>query len=78
MNQVSMIFLGIWFVLLMVIIGYWGNLAWFHPETLKQRLKQNPERQTDRVRLLRVVTLIGVLSLIILAIFFLSSLFGIP
>jgi hypothetical protein len=73
MNQIIMIFLGIWFVFLIVIIGYWGNLAWVHPDRLKQRLKQYAQRGPDRLLVMRVVTLIGAISIIVLIIMFLLS-----
>ena len=74
MNQVIMIFLGLWFVFLAFIIGYWGTLAWFYPAKLRAWLKQDAQHRPDRLWIMRAITLIGTIAIIVLTIMFLMSL----
>ena len=88
MSELLTVFVGIWLLFLAVMIGYWGNLAWFQPDTLKQRLIQTAERRPGNLEsntkfverqgifVMRIITFIGTLSILTLGIFIVFSLLG--
>jgi len=78
MSKFEMIYFAFFVTLYIVLIIYWGNLAWFHPEKLKEKLmkraQQNPDwlffkgyslRFSERygISMIRLITLVGALMI---------------
>ena len=81
MNSFEKTYLGMFGLILVLLISYWGRLAWFYPDKLKQRLmedaKKNPNwlfvrgyslKFTDKygVLMVRFVTSMMALSILII------------
>jgi len=91
MSLFEKIWFGTWGLLALMSLAYWGNLAWFHPDELKQRLMKDAQRKpdwlfikgyslkfTDRygILMIRFITLLGVLSILAMGILISISLTG--
>jgi hypothetical protein len=63
-----------------ILLAYWGNLAWFHPDKLKEKYMKRVERNPDwlffkgyslrfsrkySIPMIRLVTLMGALMLLV-------------
>jgi hypothetical protein len=83
MSRFEMLWFGVWGTLFVIYLVYWGNLAWFHSEKLKEKLmkhaQQNPDwlffkgyslRFSERygISMIRLITLVGALMISAVAI----------
>jgi len=79
MSRFEILWFGVWGTLFVLYLVYWGNLAWFHPEKLKEKLmkraRQNPDwlffrsyslRFSERhgISMMRLITLVGALMIL--------------
>ncbi len=92
MSQTDKIFISIWFLVLIAAISYWGNLAWFHPNKLKNKLIEEAKRKPDwlfmkgyslkftekyEILMMRFTTLAGALCILAFGILIVPRLLGI-
>ena len=92
MSQFEILWFSVWGTLVTLYLVYWGNLAWFHPEKLKEKLlkraQQNPDwlfikgyslkfSEKYGVLMLRLITLTGALMILISGMLFTLGRLGI-
>ena len=92
MSRFEILWLGVWGILGILILIYWGNLAWFHPEKLKEKLMKRAERNPDwlfikgynlkfskeyGVWMIRFITLVGAVMILFSGFLFLLGRAGI-
>ena len=79
MSRFEILWFSIWGSLFVLSLVYWGNLAWFHSEKLKEKLMKRAQQKTDwlffkdyslkfsnryGVSMIRLVTLVGALMIL--------------
>ena len=47
MSRFEILWFGVWGTIGLLSLIYWGNLAWFHPDELKEKLMKHAERNPD-------------------------------
>ena len=77
MSNVTIFFIGVWLIVALWSIIYWGNLAWFHTDKLKEKVVHHftwpftkEASFTFVVWMLRFNTLIFALSILVFGVIF--------
>ena len=83
MSNFEALWFGVWGTLGVLSLVYWGNLAWFHPEKLKEKLmkhaQQNPDllffkgyslkfSERHGISIIRLITLAGAFMIVVVGI----------
>jgi hypothetical protein len=91
MSLFEKIYFTVFVLLFISVLIYWGNLAWFHSDELKQKLLKDAERNPDwlfmkgysveftekySILMMRLITLLGALSILTVGILISINLVG--
>jgi hypothetical protein len=91
MSLFEKIYFTVFGLLVISTLMYWGNLAWFHPDKLKQKFMKDAKRNPDwlfikgysleftekySILMMRLITLLGALSVLTVGILISISLVG--